>query len=216
MALSTYSDLQSAVASWLNRTDLTDKIPDFITLAESRLNRDLKLRVMEEEIALTLAQNTRSVALPTGFVEPIGLWTIYGQERRELLFLSPLQWDVETAAGDTFYWTIIGPNIEFLRPANAAQSLTFRFMKSFALSDAAPTNWLLTNHPDAYLFAALTEAAPYLKDTAALGIWDARASRAINDINAKEAKSRSLSMLMPDIPSLPIRNRLRGGYGTYG
>lgn len=210
MALATYDDLKSAVASWLNRDDLTTQIPDFITLAESRLNRDLKLRVMEEEASLTLAANARSVALPTGFVEPMGLWTLNGTERRELGFLSPLEMDVQTTAGETFYWTIIGANIEFLRPANAAQSLTFRFVRSFALSDAEPTNWLLTNHPDAYLFATLTEAAPYLRDNDALGIWDARATRAVNEINAKEAKSRSLSTLTPDLAPMPDRRRRWG------
>jgi hypothetical protein len=37
MALSTYSDLQTAVATWLHRSDLTAIIPDLITLAETHL-----------------------------------------------------------------------------------------------------------------------------------------------------------------------------------
>jgi len=38
MSIATYSELQTAVADWMHRTDLTAKIPDFITLAESRIN----------------------------------------------------------------------------------------------------------------------------------------------------------------------------------
>ena len=44
MALSTYSELQSTVASYLNRDDLTAIIPTFITLTENRLNRELRVR----------------------------------------------------------------------------------------------------------------------------------------------------------------------------
>jgi hypothetical protein len=42
MSLTTYSELQSSIADWLNRTDLTSQIKDFITIAESRLDRELK------------------------------------------------------------------------------------------------------------------------------------------------------------------------------
>ena len=33
MALTTYTELKASVADWLNRTDLTNVIPDFISLA---------------------------------------------------------------------------------------------------------------------------------------------------------------------------------------
>ena len=218
MALSNYSDLLSSVASWLNRTDLTDRIPDFITLAESRLNRELRLRVMESEASLSLAAASRSVALPAGFVEPLGLWAVESQDRREIIYLSPDQMTVETASGEVRYWTITGANIQFERPTSAALSLIFRHLQSFTLSEAAPTNWLLTNHPDAYLFAALVEAAPYLKDSESLGIWDARTTKTIQEINRKEGKSRQLSTLRTDLPVLPSSRRLYGrtAYGTYG
>lgn len=47
MTISTYAELQTSVASWLHRADLTSQIPDFITLAESKLNRKLRLRAQE-------------------------------------------------------------------------------------------------------------------------------------------------------------------------
>jgi hypothetical protein len=39
MAISTYTDLKTSIASWLNRDDLTSVIPDFISLAEAGINR---------------------------------------------------------------------------------------------------------------------------------------------------------------------------------
>ncbi len=217
MALSNYSDLLSAVAGWLNRTDLTERIPDFITLAESRLNRELRLRVMEEEAALAIASGDRTVALPTGFLEPIGLWSVESYGRRELIYLSSVQVEVETASGEAYYWTITGPQIELDRPTSPALSLILRYLKSFALTEAAPTNWLMTNHPDAYLFAALVEAAPYLRDDNLLAIWSARLQQALNEINAKENRSRSLTTLNTGLSYMPSDYRLQNGsYGFYG
>ena len=51
MSITNYSELQTAVAAWINRTDLTALLPDFITLAESKLNR--RLRTRYQETALT-------------------------------------------------------------------------------------------------------------------------------------------------------------------
>jgi len=203
MALSNYSGLQASVASWLNRSDLTSRIPDFITLAETRLNRTLRLRVMEEETAIPVAAGVRTFPLPTGFLEPLELWRPEGQLRVALRYLAPSQIEVDSLAGRVYFWTITGANVEFERPTNQALSLTFRYLKSFALSDASPTNWLLTNHPDAYLAGALMEAyAGYLRDDQALGIWSARYDRAIAEINLQAGRSRSLTTLSTEIPAM--------------
>ena len=42
MAITTFSELKTAVANWLDRSDLTDRIPEFIALAEARHRRDFK------------------------------------------------------------------------------------------------------------------------------------------------------------------------------
>ena len=47
MAIGTYAELQTAVANWLDRGDLTDRIKEFISLAEARMNRVLRLQLMD-------------------------------------------------------------------------------------------------------------------------------------------------------------------------
>ena len=39
MPITTYSELQQAIADWMNRADLSATIPNFIANAEARLNR---------------------------------------------------------------------------------------------------------------------------------------------------------------------------------
>ena len=41
MAISTFAELSTAAANWLDRSDLTDRIPEFIALAEARFNREI-------------------------------------------------------------------------------------------------------------------------------------------------------------------------------
>ena len=47
MAIDSYTKLKTSVATWLDRDDLTDNIPDFISLAEDRINRHIRVRSME-------------------------------------------------------------------------------------------------------------------------------------------------------------------------
>ena len=42
MALSTYDELKASIADFLNRDDLTSVIPDFIKLAETGMNREVR------------------------------------------------------------------------------------------------------------------------------------------------------------------------------
>lgn len=218
MALGTYSELQSAIAGWLDRTDLTARIPDFITLAESRLNRVLNLRVQEVETALTVADQGTTVALPTGFVAPIALWVNETNGRRLLRYIDALQQPQIASAGTILAWTIRGTNIALDRPTAGALNLIFRWQQSFALSEAAPTNWLLTNHPDAYLFAALVEAGPYLADDNLLTIWEGRLQQSLQQIEDKEQRVDMLGTVTPALPFMPSqydRSR-RGSYGYTG
>ena len=70
MAIGTFAELKTAAANWLDRSDLTDRIPEFISLAEARFNRVLRIRDMETvSTAISTAAGTREYSLPTGFVQ---------------------------------------------------------------------------------------------------------------------------------------------------
>jgi len=69
MALSTYTNIKDAVADWLDRSDLTSRIPDFIALAETRINRDLRIRPMEVRSTMTTTADKRYFNLPGGYLQ---------------------------------------------------------------------------------------------------------------------------------------------------
>ena len=209
MALTTYADLQAAIASWKNnRTDLP--AADLIVLAEARLNRDLRLRTMEVDAALTAAVGSRRVALPAGFLEPLALFLELDDGGRAELRFVAAELDTHGAAGRPARWTVDGGDLAFERPADQAYGLTLRMLQRFGLSDLAPTNALLTSDPDIYLAAANIEAALYLMDDEQAVRWQARYADALASINARDARSRALTTLSVD-PALGRRGAVAAG-----
>lgn len=175
MALANYSDLKSAAADWINRADLTAVIPTFITLAEAKFNRELRLRDM-----LVRAEATTSnefVAVPADFLENYSLELNMAQigPQASLAFIGPLEAKVLKAnkiVGLVRYYTIIDGAFELLpAPTGDTDVVLTYYQKIPALSDTQTTNWLLTKSPDLYLYSTLLEAAPYLRDDDRMAMW---------------------------------------------
>mgnify|MGYP001552563047 CR=1 FL=1 len=200
MAITTYAELQAAAANWLVRGDLTARIPEFIDLAEARLNRVLRARLAETEQSLTGVVGARTLALPAGFAEPLAVWIAWPTGREPLRAVEPGLLAASTQLGPPRAWAIDGAMLAFDRPCDQAYGFVLRMLVKFALSDAAPTYALLTEYPDAYLFATLAGAGPFLRDAELAGSYDARLERAIGEINAKDARSRAARTLATDLP----------------
>jgi hypothetical protein len=211
MAITTYPELKTASANWLVRADLTARIPEFIALGEARLNRQLRARRAEADVSLTGVVGSRTIALPATYTEALQCWITPSGEtiRRELQFQDPADLIVDTTAGQPRGWTIDGTNLAFERPCDQAYPFTLRTLTKFALSDAAPTNALLSDYPDVYLFATLCEAAPFLRDADLAQAYAAKLETAISEINAKEARSRAPARLSTEVGVMQRLGRAR-------
>ena len=202
MAITTYAELQAAAANWLVRADLTARIPEFITLAEARLNRVMRTRLTEAEVPLAAGTGVRSVPLPAGFTEPLRLWIERTGGREELPFLEASLLAATALRGEPGAWTVDGANVGFDRPCDQAYAFTLRLLRRFSLSDAAPTNAVLSDFPDLYLFATLSEAAPFLRDPELAAAYETKLARALAEANAQEARSRAAGTLTTELRGL--------------
>lgn len=202
MAITTYAELKAAAANWLVRGDLTERIPEFVALAEARLNRVLRTRLAEAEAPLTVPAGARRVAVPPGFTEPLRLWRVADGERLELPFIEAARLAPAPARGVPSAWTIDGADVALDRPCDAPCDLVLRLLTAFRLSDAAPTNALLDEAPDVYLYATLCEAGPLLRDLEQIRIWEARLGEAVSALNAKSARSRAPGVLATEVAGL--------------
>jgi len=213
MALATYSDLKTSIANWLHRDDLTAIIPDFIVLCESRLNRLLNLNKMEAETTLTMTPASRYVPYPADMSSPIALWVETYKPRQRINYVPPTELPVASnISAIPQYFTIDGSNLAFDMLADQAHVLTFRYNQQLSLSDVVTTNAILQEYPDLYLYGSLLEAAPFIKDTEIVGLWQAKFSNALQEVNDNEGRTQALSMLATEIKPRGSRFNINRGY----
>ena len=278
MALSTFSELKTEIADYCDRSDLTSQIPTFIKLAEARMNRSLRVRLMESVKLISTVGDSKRYPLPSDYLQ---LRTIqYDNSKIASSTLDGGITDSETAitlasasgftssgtiligseqitysgissntltgcvrevngttkaahnSGDTVVeiYTVftdgsISTGVTRVRPLNYVspqlltrlsagstsglpEMYTMRagylligpvpsgvytieidyYAKIAELSDAAPTNTMLTNNPDVYLYGSLLEAEPFLMNDARVPLWANAFRQAIQDLQLQDDK----------------------------
>lgn len=190
-----YASLLSAAADWANRADLTARMPDLVALAELELRRKVRGRVLEADYAMTGVVGSRFVPLPADYQEPLNLWWNNGVDREPLRFIPPELIDAWVTPSRPLQWTVDGSNVAFECPCDQTYGFTFRYRQKLALSASAPTNNLLTQSPDAYLFATRVQIALYLEDDAGAQRWEQRLGKTLHDIREVEQQQKGLSTL---------------------
>lgn len=193
MPITTYTDLKTSVASWLNRDDLTSVIPDFISLAEAGINRDLRHYKMIERADATL--DSRYVQMPTDWMETVRFSITSGNTYRlELVSRDDmLEYRQKTAdaSGRPRFYANIGDTIEVFPTPDADYTMQLQYYaKTPALSDSNASNWLLLDAPDVYLYGTLIQSAPYLQDDARTQTWAALYAAALQSLQKASDDTR--------------------------
>ena len=185
MALATVSDLRTSVSDWLARSDLSDAlINDLILLAEARMNRDLRINLLERRASLNTTAGDGYISLPTD-----SGGTVDATEVRKLSYVSspsyePLQFATpgtisfrryEGLTGKPVVYSIVGTEFQLAPIPDAIYELRCTYLaKLAALSDSNTTNDILTNHPDLSLFGVLAEAEPYTGFDERRQLWESK------------------------------------------
>lgn len=196
MPITTYTELKSAIADELNRTDLTSVIPNFISLAEARLNRDLRVRQMIKRAnAVTVAGN-RYLLMPSDWQQAKNFQiTASGRTHAlEYMTLDFADYHNATRGGATGipeYYNFTGSEIELIPVPNGVYTVEMAYYgKITPLSDATATNWLLTQWPDIYLYGSLMHSAPYLKEDERINVWSTIYDRLTTEVNASDERAQ--------------------------
>lgn len=194
MSISTYSDLKAEIASWLNRSDLTATIPTLIQLAEVQLNADLTSRFMEVKASLPVTAGVSTVDLPTDLLDVKRLQVV-GSPNRVLIYRSPdeiAQDNAANQAGMLETFSVFGNTLELAPIPDSDCTLELLYYQKIpALSDSNPTNWLLTNWPNAYLFGALLQAQPFLMNDERIPVYQSLYRQAVEGLNVVDWYSGS-------------------------
>lgn len=210
MSIANYTELKAAVASWGHRTDLTAQIPDFIKLAESRINRLTgPIQNREFEVDLTATVGSRDIAMPPGVKEANKLWLTTYLPREVITYRNPEDLPEQISSGPPSYWTVIGGDtIRLDSEADIAHTFKFFYRGKFTLSDSSPTNWLLTNFPDIYLYGALMELGAYVKDYEQVSIWKQAYDLAVSQLMVIESRTKANTTLRTELSGVGRSNIL--------
>lgn len=196
MSLATYSDILTAITNFTHRSDLSTIAPDLITLAESRINKELRVKDMETSVASTIAAGVISV--PSGYL---------AMKNAYISSVSPIQ-GLDRKDSNWIYSEYPNRNPEDIPKFIAREESSFIFgpypnanyvvtlvywARLPALSSA--TNPIFTAYPGLWLFGALAEAAPYIKDDKRIGMWEGKFNqilKMVQDENDDEYHSGSV------------------------
>ena len=194
MALTTYTELKTSIGDWLNRSDLTSVIPDFISLAEAQVERTLRTRQMI--VRANASFDAQYGAVPADFLETKSLKLTSTNPQTPLQFLSIDALDNEatkyTASAKPKFFGVVGGQFRLVPTpdSNYTTELTY-YAKLTKLSSTVATNWLLTSSPDIYLYGALLQAAPYLQDDARIQVWSSLYDRAMSELQTADDRGAS-------------------------
>jgi hypothetical protein len=206
VSITNYSELQTAVARWLKRDDLTALIPDYIQLGENRLwhgdegqfkTKPLRIKLMQETETGTIASQVITYPFATN-----GAGTVYfthletqrlsvtsGGDTWALRYLPPQQFaEKEAATGDPQYYTFLNNQIK-TAPSNAL-AYTHDYYRRFASLSVDDTgNVILTNYPELYLFAACIEGALDIMSDSMAARFASRLQARINALQSSQGNS---------------------------
>jgi hypothetical protein len=188
MSITTYAELKTALATWLNRSDsdIDARAAEFIALGEGRMRGDrrLRLRVSMFETTLVTVAGTSTVLLPGDYQQAVSIYRD-GDPKRPLTQMSGEQLAsiyAGNTSGEPSAYTVQGYYLKLGPTPDAAYTLYMLYYYSFpALSVSQTTNALLTNYPNVYLYAALAEAPEYLIDGNVN--WSAKYDEAVNRLS---------------------------------
>lgn len=209
MAISTYSELKTEITDFMEREDISGKAEVVVKLAEARLNR--KLESVEADVTLTGTVNSRSIDISSySVIEGIALFLLDDDGDEIELTKRPEGTFPQTAdTGEPEIWALDGDNIDFDCKLDEAYTFRFRYVGRFALSDAAPTNDLLTNHPDVYLAACVVWGGMYTQNADMVVGYKALLDEFIRETQVHLSK-RKRGVLTVDPAILAVNNYQRG------
>jgi hypothetical protein len=199
MTIATHSELLTELDQWLNRSDLTDRIPTFIRLFESRANRQLRVPEMATQTSYATVSGVSQLSLPDDFLSARDLY-LDSDPDVILEAMSPAALRnsyPQAITGQPSAYAVVGQQILLGPVPDSEYSILLDYYQRIpGLNEDNTTNWLLTAYPDIYLWGSLCMAEAFLRDDPRLSVWKAAWDEATAEINVQGNRQR--------LPSAPL------------
>jgi hypothetical protein len=194
MGLANYTELKVSVADYLNRNNLTSRIPDFITLAEGRLNRDIRARVNYVRSETTTTGGQAFYNLPSDLIELRDVTYDTASNSYALAYMSPESASREYGShsnGSPKSYSSLGKNFKICPTPDGSYTVGINYYQKLTpLSDSNLTNNILAEFPNLYLYGSCLEGAVYLDDNEQVKRFAELYRSDLADVKAAEEAAR--------------------------
>lgn len=184
----TYAELKTAINNWSKRADLSTYIDDVILMGEKWIFRKARTRDMETALSVTIASGV--AAIPADYVE-LKYAYVDGSPTQALQMRAAswiyLEYPERSSSGKPKFIATEGSNFIFGPYSDSTYTIKGIYYKRLT-SVASSANALFTNNPDLYLFAALAELEPFLKNDKRVGLWMAKRDEILAQVNGEDTK----------------------------
>ena len=188
----TYAELKSNIATYLNRSDLTDVIDSFIDSTEAEFNRRLRVKGMIKRATATL--DSQYISVPTDWLEAINIQIDSGDFsplfQQSIESLDVYRKSNDNVTGQPIYFALVDDSIEFAPTPDGSYTVQLTYYgKIDALSDSNTSNFLSTGYPDAYLYGSLKHASIYLMEDERVPLFTAQFEKALEEMRLEQEKA---------------------------
>ena len=190
-----YATLKTTVQNYLHRDDLDSgggqdvNVDTFIELGQARMNHDLDLMMMQTTASLVVTAATKEVTLPSDFLRVKSVRIPYSGGYRELQQASlqssgRMLESASGASGVPTQYARYGSVLELTPVPESTTTLEIVYVQRLAkFVDPTDTDEILTTYPNIYIYAAMTEAGPFIVDDKMAGRWRAYYKEEVDRLN---------------------------------
>lgn len=206
MAITTYATLRTAVANFakpntsLATAETTDRIPEYVQNSRAELQRILvkaKFRKLDN-LTTSLTVTDGVATIPTGF-QGVKSLRQNGEYKQRITYqpIDRIEAMDSTATGEPVHYDRVGDTLVMWPPITT--TVRMRWTGSLtALSADEDTDWLITDHPDLSLYAALLEADMRLDLEEMRTKWQAAYARKLEQLLATDMSLPDAIIPMPN------------------
>ena len=188
----TYAELKTAIANYLNRSDLTSDLDTFIDNVEAELNRRLRTKDMIKRATATA--DSQYLTVPTDWIEAINV-EITSNDFSPLFQQSIESLDVyrksnNNSTGQPVYFAMVDDSIELAPTPDVEYTLQLTYYaKISALSDTNTSNLVSVSHPDVYLYGALKHASIFVMEDERIPMFTQQFEKALEEMRLEQEKA---------------------------
>lgn len=191
MSITTYAELQTTIAGFLDDSSLTSEIPDFITLGATDIknNPDVSFVSIEKRSTADTSTTSQYLALPIGFlnIKRMHLNTS-PQHNIRVVPVSVLNDYYTSSPGKPDFVSVVDGQFEFNRVPDSAYEVEIIHDVITDLSDSNTTNEIFPEYPNLYLYAALVHASIYVKEDPS--VYERQYDKAVALYSMKDTQKR--------------------------